>query len=119
MTSQTAADFAAAWPPPGIAVNGLVDWLNVYQRERWGEHASPLAKLAVITEELGELAEAVLAVHDVEHEVGARLDRYYEALDHAGDELADVLIATLGLAGLLGLDVEDCFLRKLNEVINR
>lgn len=115
MTSQTAADFAASWPPPGIAVNGLVDWLNVYQRE----HASPLGELAVITEELGELAEAVLAVHDVEHEDGARLDRYYEALDHAGDELADVLIATLGLAGLLGLDVEDCFLRKLNEVINR
>lgn len=94
-----------------LGLNAFAGWVDLWQRERFGSHTPPFIKLAVVTEELGELADAMLAVLDHGPEEGRR--------EHLEDELADVLIAAFGLAGVLEVDVEAAVAHKLDEVLER
>lgn len=64
---------------------------------------SPLAQLARLTEEVGELA------REVNHSYGEKTKKIDEKPNSVAEELGDVLVVTMIMANSLGLDLTTLF----------
>jgi NTP pyrophosphatase (non-canonical NTP hydrolase) len=78
-----------------------------------GGYWPPLANLARLFEECGELARVVNQTH------GPKVVKSGEAQRELGEELGDVLFVTLGLAQSLGVDAEEALRRALDKAAQR
>jgi len=78
-----------------------------------GGYWPPLANLARLFEECGELARAVNQTH------GPKRVKYGETQAAAQEELGDVLYTLLVLANSLGVDAEDALAEALAKVAGR
>lgn len=87
--------------PPLTALQQRVDdWAASY----WsGEYWPPLANLARLVEEVGEVARAVNQAH------GAKRVKPEEAAAEIGAELADALFALVCIANSTGVDLQQAF----------
>jgi NTP pyrophosphatase (non-canonical NTP hydrolase) len=63
----------------------------------------PLAMLARLTEEVGELARVLM------HRYGGKTPKPGEEVGDAGDEIADALFVLVCLANSLGIDLDESF----------
>ena len=52
-------------------------------------------------------------------EVGEAVDAYMDKKDDLGEELADIVIYLLGLAEILGYELEDELIKKFDKIKNR
>lgn len=68
---------------------------------------SPLAQMARLTEEMGELA------REVNHHYGEKKKKATEAENTVEEELGDVLITTIMMANSLNIDLSDVFARNM------
>ncbi|MHC5248244.1 nucleotide pyrophosphohydrolase [Enterococcus sp. HY326] len=73
---------------------------------------SPLAQMARMTEEVGELA------REINHYYGEKQKKASEGLKPVSEELADVLVVTLMLANSLDIDLTEAFEKNM-EKFNR
>lgn len=87
--------------PPLTAVQRRVDeWASRY----WGgEYWPPLANLARLVEEVGEVARAINQTH------GAKRVKPDEAAAEIGAELADALFALVCIANSANVDLQQAF----------
>lgn len=74
---------------------------------------SPLAQLARLTEEIGELA------REVNHFYGEKPKKINEEKNTVEEELADVLIVAIMMANSLDLDLTDAFQKNMEKFNQR
>lgn len=74
-------------------------WISQWEEGYW----SPLANLARLTEEVGELA------REINHHHGEKSKKADEAEGKVADELADVLFVVLTLANSLDINLSEAF----------
>ncbi|MFC0233088.1 nucleotide pyrophosphohydrolase [Vagococcus entomophilus] len=74
---------------------------------------SPLAQLARLTEEVGELA------REVNHVYGEKPKKINEEKNTVEEELADVLIVAIMMANSLDLDLTDAFQKNMEKFNQR
>ena len=84
------------------AVDG---WIGQWEEGYW----SPLANLARLSEEVGELAREINHVH------GAKRKKATEREGRIAEELADVLFVVITLANSMEIDLEEAFLQVLRK----
>ncbi len=84
-------------------------WISQYQAGYW----PPLANLARLIEETGELARLL------NHNAGYKPKKPDEADQDLGLELADILYTVICLANSQGVDLEDAFRRVIHKVETR
>ncbi len=84
-------------------------WISQYKEG----YFSPLAILARLTEEVGEVA------REVNHRFGQKPKRPDEADGDLALELADVLFVTICLANSQGIDLDQAFERMMQKVTTR
>ena len=84
-------------------------WISQYQAGYW----PPLANLARLVEETGELARLL------NHLEGYKPKKPGEVEQDLGLELADILYTVICLANSQGIDLEDAFLQVLHKVETR
>ena len=84
-------------------------WISQYKEG----YFSPLAILARLTEEVGEVA------REVNHRFGQKPKRPEEADGDLALELADVLFVTICLANSQGIDLDQAFERMMQKVTTR
>ncbi len=75
------------------------DWISRFEEGYW----PPLANLARLVEEVGELA------REVNHRFGSKPKKDSEAEQDLALELADVLFVLITLANSQGIDLSDAF----------
>ena len=73
----------------------------------------PLAMLARLTEEVGELARAVM------HEHGGKKPKVGEAPHEIGEEIADTMFVLICLANSLGIDLDRQFSAMMTKIRTR
>lgn len=74
-------------------------WIGQFEEGYW----HPLAMLARMTEEVGELA------REVNHRYGQKPKKPEEAEGNLALELADILFIVICFANSLGIDIEEAF----------
>ena len=74
-------------------------WISQFKEGYW----PPLANLARLTEEVGELA------REINHAYGAKPKKESEAPSHVADELGDVLFVAMAIANSLHIDLDETF----------
>ncbi len=74
-----------------------------------------LARTVKLTEELGELCDAVLSYNSMQRK--DKLDNYDES--NLAEEFADVVITTLLLAEVMGVDIEKALKHKIEKINKR
>lgn len=79
------------------------DWISRFEEGYW----PPLANLARLTEEVGELA------RELNHRFGPKQKKATEAEADLALEMADVLFVLLVMANERGIDLEDALERTL------
>lgn len=79
------------------------EWIGQFEEGYW----PPLANLARLVEEVGELARLV------NHEFGPKTKKSDEARQELGDELGDVLFVILAMANEQEIDLENALNRVL------
>ena len=84
-------------------------WISRYRAGYW----PPLANLARLIEETGELARLL------NHNAGYKPKKPGEAEQDLGLELADILYTVICLANSQGIDLEDAFQRVMHKVETR
>ncbi len=84
-------------------------WISQYKEG----YFAPLAMLARLTEEVGEVA------REVNHRFGQKPKRPEEADGDLALELADVLFVTICLANSQGIDLDQAFERMMQKVTTR
>ena len=84
-------------------------WISQYKEG----YFAPLAILARLTEEVGEVA------REVNHRFGQKPKRLDEADGDLALELADVLFVTICLANSQGIDLDQAFERMMQKVTTR
>lgn len=84
-------------------------WISQYQAGYW----PPLANLARLIEETGELARLL------NHLAGHKPKKAGEDAQELGLELADIIYTVICLANSQGVDLEDAFVRVLRKVETR
>ena len=84
-------------------------WISQYQAGYW----PPLANLARLVEETGELARLL------NHRVGHKPKKAGEVEQDLGLELADIIYTVICLANSQGIDLEDAFLQVMRKVETR
>lgn len=85
------------------------DWISRFEEGYW----PPLANLARLTEEVGELA------RELNHRFGPKQKKASEAEADLALEIADVLFVLLVLANERGIDLEDALERTLEKYRER
>lgn len=91
-------------------IQKIVDgWINQFEEGYW----PPLAQLAGLVEEVGEVARVV------NESEGAKPRKKDEEKKELGIELADVLFKIAALANQYGVDLEKSFEKKLKTVDKR
>ena len=81
------------------------EWISQFEEGYW----PPLANLARLMEEVGELARLV------NHRFGAKPKKPDEAEQELAEELADVLFVIVCMANEQGIDLEEAFERVLEK----
>ena len=71
---------------------------------------SPLAQLARLTEEVGELA------REVNHTYGEKSKKASEPVNSVAEELGDVLFVTMIMANSLNIDLTDVFEKNMEKL---
>ncbi len=84
-------------------------WISRFEEGYW----PPLANLARLTEEVGELA------RELNHRYGSKPKRPDEPDSDLALELADVLFVIITLANEQGIDLDDAFRRALRKYETR
>ena len=74
---------------------------------------SPLAQLARLTEEVGELA------REVNHAYGEKSKKASEPVNSVAEELGDVLFVTMIMANSLNIDLTDVFEKNMEKFNQR
>src|SRR2546426_2647990 len=73
-------------------------------KEEWhSDYWSPLASLARLTEEVGELA------REINHSYGEKPKKSSESEGSAAAEMADILFILASLANSIGVDLDEAF----------
>lgn len=85
------------------------EWIGQFEEGYW----SPLANLARLTEEVGELA------REVNHQFGQKPKRPDEAPNDIANELGDILWVVICLANSLNIDLGEAFSHTLRKVTSR
>ena len=85
------------------------EWISQFEEGYW----PPLANLARLMEEVGELARLV------NHRFGTKPKKPEEDEQELAEELADVLFVILCMANEQGIDLEDAFERMLEKYRSR
>lgn len=75
------------------------EWIGQFEEGYW----PPLANLARLVEEVGELARII------NHRYGTKPKKPGEEEQELGEELADVLFVVLAMANEQGIDLEEAF----------
>jgi len=75
------------------------EWISQFEEGYW----PPLANLARLVEEVGELARLV------NHRFGTKPKKPHEDEQEIGEELADVLFVILCMANEQGIDLDEAF----------
>ena len=86
-----------------VAQERVDDWISRFEEGYW----PPLANLARLMEEVGELA------REVNHRFGSKPKKNSEADQEMALELADILFVLITLANSQGIDLDDAFERVL------
>ena len=88
-------------PDPGLlnAQHRVDEWISQFEEGYW----PPLANLARLMEEVGELARLV------NHRFGTKPKRPDESEQEMAEELADVLFVILCMANEQGIDLDQAF----------
>lgn len=109
MSARKPGDDAAAGLPPPLTLRdaqGAVDaWIAQFEEGYW----PPLANLARLVEEVGELA------RELNHRVGSKPRKPEEPEADLGMEMADILFVLIALANERGIDLSDAFERVLEK----
>lgn len=74
---------------------------------------SPLAQMARLTEEVGELA------REVNHTYGEKSKKASEPVNSVAEELGDVLFVTMIMANSLNIDLTEVFEKKMEKFNQR
>lgn len=88
------------------------DWMDQWKAGYW----PPLANLARLIEEVGELSREINHKHGPKSKKESEADRVG---DPVADELADILFAVTAIANSEGIDLEDAFQRMMAKVWKR
>lgn len=84
-------------------------WISQFEEGYW----SPLANLARLVEEVGELA------REVNHRFGEKPKKRSESDADLGDELADVLFVIIAMANSLDISLDEAFDRVMKKYEQR
>jgi len=84
-------------------------WISLFEEGYWG----PLAMLARITEEVGELA------REINHQYGEKPRKASEGQAAIDEEIADVVFVLLALANSLEIDMDDAFAKVMEKYRTR
>jgi len=85
------------------------EWVSQYKLG----YFKPLEILAVLTEEVGELA------REINHRFGPKQKKPTEETKEIGDEAAGILFALCCLANSLSIDLDEAFRRHMEKLRNR
>lgn len=85
------------------------DWISQFREG----YFPPLALLARLTEEVGELARVLM------HEHGGKTPKPGEAKGDVGEEIADAIFVLLCLANSQGIDLDEAFSRIMKKYRDR
>lgn len=92
---------------------------DVRLRKRFGNYKDEekriLARTVKLTEELGELCDEVLSFNSMQRK--EKLDKYDK--NNLPNEFADVVITTLLLAEVMGVDIEKALKNKIDKINKR
>lgn len=75
------------------------EWISQFKEGYW----SPLANLARLTEEVGELA------REINHHYGEKPKKSGEERAPVAEEMADILFVVMAMANSLSIDLDDAF----------
>lgn len=84
-------------------------WISQFEEG----YFAPLPMLARVTEEVGELARALM------HRYGGKTPKPNEPLGDVGDEIADVLFVLVCLANSLQIDLDEAFAKMMTKYRER
>jgi NTP pyrophosphatase (non-canonical NTP hydrolase) len=84
-------------------------WISGYEDGYW----PPLANLARLTEEVGELS------REINHRFGPKTKKSTEDVGSVADELGDILFTVATLANSMGIDLDEVAARTLAKVTHR
>jgi dCTP diphosphatase len=105
------ADAATPPVPRLVDVGALAEALASFAEEReWGQFHSPKNLVMALTGEVGELSEVFQWINEEASKSAASHPQYARAIR---DELADVLLYVVRLADVLGVDLNEAALHKL------
>lgn len=85
------------------------DWIKKYGVRYFSE----LTNMAILTEEVGELARIISRTY------GDQSFKESDLKNNISDELADILWVLICIANQTGVDLEDAFKRSINKKTNR
>lgn len=84
-------------------------WISGYEEGYW----PPLANLARLTEEVGELS------REINHRFGPKTKKSTEDVGSVADELGDILFTVATLANSMGIDLDEVAANTLAKVTRR
>jgi len=84
-------------------------WVSQYEEGYW----PPLANLARLTEEVGELS------REINHRYGPKTKKSTEDTGSVADELGDILFTVATLANSMGIDLDEVAQNTLAKVTRR
>lgn len=87
----------------------LDDWVQQYEVPYW----PPLAQLAALAEEVGEVARIL------NHLYGSKKKKVEESKQELGEEIMDVIFSAMCLANSHGIDLDEEWQRKMNKCTGR
>ena len=85
------------------------EWISQFEEG----YFPPLAMLARLTEEVGELSRALM------HRYGGKKPKSGEAQGDAGEELADAIFVLVCMANSLGIDLDEAFGKMMEKIRTR
>jgi len=91
------------------AQNDVDAWISQFEEGYW----QPLAMLARVTEETGELA------REINHRFGQKPKKPGEAEQDVGEEISDIIFVLLSLANSLQIDMDEAWARMMEKYRTR
>ncbi len=92
-----------------MTIKEAQDQVDVWIKTYGVRYFSELTNMAILTEEVGELARVMARKY------GDQSFKKNESADHLGDEMADVLWVLICLANQTGIDLTDAFARNMEK----
>jgi NTP pyrophosphatase (non-canonical NTP hydrolase) len=91
------------------AQTAVDDWISQFEEG----YFAPLAMVARLSEELGELA------REVNHSYGPKPKKPSEAAGSVAEEMGDLLFVLISFANSLGIDLDEAFTRVMDKYQQR